>query len=161
MRTLFLTLLLLAKQVAANENSSTDQEDDTLEADEEIIVLEESEIQRRRNQLDVNLRKTGYREGIRRNDKVLYRPEVVWKPTLVVYDSGYVELRKTPPRFEPWVKGKKDNKWRYLSCLPPFTPMCIRASGWLITKRRAQHSKTDVIEHLGKAGQAIPNCIFM
>jgi hypothetical protein len=148
-------LLILLFQVSAQEpssessteeSSSQSTKEENPKADEEIIVLGQSEVERRRNILDTQLRKTGYREGIRRGDKVLYRPEVVWRPTLVIYDSGFVDLRKTPPRFEPWVKGRKDNRWRYLSCLPPFTPMCVKASGWFITKRRAQHSKTEVVE---------------
>jgi len=136
--------------LAIAEESTTESTDNNEEGlvDEEIIIYGQSEVERRRKLLEKEIIKTGYREGIRRNDKVLYRPEVVWKPTIVVYDSGFVDLRKTPPRFEPWIKGPKTNKWRYLSCIPPFTLMCIKASGWLITKRRAQHSKTKAIENI-------------
>ncbi len=113
----------------------------------EITVYGKREVDRRRSVLDNQLKDNGYRSGKRRGDKVVYRPETVWHPSVVVYDSGWVDLRKTPPRFEPWIGGHPDNKWRYLSCIPPFGLMCIRASGWLITKRRAQHSKTAVIEN--------------
>ena len=168
---LFFSLLLFS-QAIAQEPSETDEQPDspaTEEADhekkktnevsekkdaltssEEIIVYGQREVDRRRKILDQNLQNNGYRDGKRRGDKVIYRPETVWKPSVHVYDSGWVDLKKTPPRFEPWIKGHADNKWRYLSCIPPFTPMCIRASGWLISKRRAQHSKTEVIDqHVG------------
>ena len=116
------------------------------EADEEITVYGKREVDRRRNLLDNQLESNGYRTGKRKGDKMVYRPETVWYPSVIVYDSGWVDIRKTPPRFEPWIGGNPDNKWRYLSCIPPFGLMCIRASGWLITKRRAQHSKTNVID---------------
>ena len=114
--------------------------------DLEIIVFGELELQRRRMQLEKDLSALGYRAPLRREGKSIYRPETQWKPSYVVHDSGHVELRRTPPRFEPWVDGRTDNKWRYLSCLPPFTPMCVRASGWLVSKRRLQHSKTALVE---------------
>ena len=115
-------------------------------ANEEIIVYGQKEVDRRRKQLENQLYDQGYREGIHRGNKVIYRPDVVWYPSVVIYNSGWVDLRKTPPRFEPWIRGNPNNPWRYVSCIPPFTFMCIKASGWLITKRRAQHSKTAVIE---------------
>lgn len=129
-----------------NEAKDTQPQEKIYSASEEIIVYGQKEVARRRKILEQNLQKNGYRDGKRKGDKVVYRPETIWKPSVFVYDSGWVELKKTPPRFEPWVKGHKDNKWRYLSCVPPFTPMCVRAGGWLITKRRAQHSKTEVID---------------
>ena len=153
--------LLLSSAIFANpgnpENSGTEDsetqtntEDSDIESerpDEEITVYGKREVDRRRRILDAELENNGYRQGKRKGDKVVYRPETVWHPSVVVYDSGWVDLKKTPPRFEPWVGGHPDNKWRYLSCIPPFGLMCIRASGWLITKRRAQHSKTAVVDN--------------
>ena len=127
----------------ASSSSDTEQAET---ADEEITVYGKREVDRRRRILDAELESSGYRQGKRKGDKVVYRPETVWHPSVVVYDSGWVDLKKTPPRFEPWIGGNPDNKWRYLSCIPPFGLMCIRASGWLITKRRAQHSKTAVVD---------------
>jgi len=143
---LSLILLVLADDPTVEEDSS-DKNEEEIEADEEIIVYGQSEVDRRRNLLDKNIRANGYRIGKKRQDKVFYRPEVVWKPTIVVYDSGFIDLRKTPPRFEPWIRGYRENKWRYLACIPPLTVMCVQASGWLITKRRAQHSKTETIKN--------------
>jgi len=130
-----------------SDPSSTESPETSEEADEEIVVYGKREVDRRRRLLDAELESSGYRQGKRKGDKVVYRPETVWHPSVIVYDSGWVDLRKTPPRFEPWIGGHPDNKWRYLSCIPPFGLMCIRASGWLITKRRAQHSKTAVVDN--------------
>ncbi len=131
-----------SEPIAPSENASIENPPHA-----EITVYGKREVDRRRSILDHQLKDNGYRSGKRRGDKVIYRPETVWHPSVVVYDSGWVDLRKTPPRFEPWIGGHPDNKWRYLSCIPPFGLMCIRASGWLITKRRAQHSKTAVIDN--------------
>jgi hypothetical protein len=129
----------MAEEEAAEEEAA---EEEGLE----IIVFGELELHRRRLQLETDLRQLGYRPEIRKEGKSIYRPETHWKPSYIVHDSGHVELRRTPPRFEPWIEGRKDNKWRYISCIPPFTPMCIRASGWVVSKRRLQHSKTELVE---------------
>ena len=152
--------LWLGSAIAQESNEDTGSETSSIEsteeveeveevdgADEEIIVYGKREVDRRRRLLDAELEASGYRQGKRKGDKVVYRPETVWHPSVVVYDSGWVDLKKTPPRFEPWIGGRPDNKWRYLSCIPPFGLMCIKASGWLITKRRAQHSKTAVVDN--------------
>jgi hypothetical protein len=140
-------LTLADAQEDSDESSESSDAPSTEEADDEIIVYGQREVDRRRSILDNQLESTGYRQGKRRGDKVVYRPETVWHPSVIVYDSGWVDIRKTPPRFEPWIGGHPDNKWRYLSCIPPFGLMCIRASGWLISTRRAQHSKTAVVEN--------------
>ena len=139
-----------ADSATEKEDTQADTKDSEVgdePADEEITVYGKREVDRRRRILDSELESNGYRQGKRKGDKVVYRPETVWHPSVVVYDSGWVDLKKTPPRFEPWIGGHPDNKWRYLSCIPPFGLMCIQASGWLITKRRAQHSKTAVVDN--------------
>lgn len=136
----------IASEKGLEKKEDSEEEKLLYHASEDIIVYGQKEVDRRRKALESNLKNNGYRDGKRRGDKVVFQPETVWKPSLVVYDSGWVDLKKTPPRFEPWIRGRKDNKWRYLSCIPPFTPMCIRAGGWMISKRRAQHSKTDIVE---------------
>ena len=111
-----------------------------------MIVIGEIEVQRQRKALEDALSSQGYRKGFRRGNKMIYRPETVWRPTVELYDSGMVLVKRTPPRFEPYIPGRKDNYWRYLACIPPFGLMCIKANGWLIDKRRFQGAKTKVID---------------
>ena len=92
---------------------------------DEIIVYGQREVERLRKILDQNLQNDGYRDGKRKVDKVFYSNETIWKQYVFVYDPAGLD-EKNPPRFEPWVKGHPDNKWRYISCVPPFTPMCAR-----------------------------------
>ncbi len=110
---------------------------------EEIIVFGRREIARRRAELDRDLRKMGYkakdREGV-----TVYRPESAWKPSVFVYDDGYVILRRSPPRFESYVEGQSN--LRYLACIPPFTLMCIKLGGVLVSERKLTPQKMEVVD---------------
>lgn len=112
------------------------------QGDEEIIVFGQIQAAKARGRLDRDIRQLGYRPGEKKGDHTVYRPETVWKPTVVVYDDGFVILRRTRPRFEPWVKGKTKLVW--LSCVPPFTLMCIKLSGWLVSPARLEAQKSRV-----------------
>ena len=109
---------------------------------EEIIVFGQLQVAKARKKLDRDIRELGYRNGEKKGDHTVYRPQSAWRPTVVVYDDGFVVLRRTRPRFEPWVKGKTKLVW--LSCIPPFTLMCIKLSGWLVSPARLQPQKARV-----------------
>lgn len=114
------------------------------ETDEDLLILEDIDVERARAQLDRRIRDLGYKEGDIKDDRVIYRPESAWKPSIVIHDEAFVVIRRTPPRFEPWIGPGAPI--RYLSCIPPFTPMCLKLSGVLVSKRRLQHQKTKVTE---------------
>ena len=115
------------------------------ESDAEITVIGEYEVNKKLRKLNKELRQMGYRSGKEKNGKITYIPEISWKPTIIVDRNGLVELKRTKPRFESYVDGRRDNKLRYLACIPPFTIMCIKMGGWLVGKRKLQHAKTKVI----------------
>ncbi|MDG1477960.1 MAG: hypothetical protein P8R54_00145 [Myxococcota bacterium] len=144
-------LALLASGASAEEPDATDDAstspiDDTLideemvvGANEEIIVFGELEIIRRRADLEADLRDLGYREAKTKDGRTTFRPEVAWHPTVIIDDDGYVLLRRTPVRIEPWVEGRTKLTW--LSCIPPFTPMCVRIGGWIVSNRKLTPKK--------------------
>jgi hypothetical protein len=109
---------------------------------EEIVVFGDIQVATARRKLDRELRALGYKPGERKDDRTVYRPESSWKPSVIVYDDGFTVLRRSPPRFEPWVQGKTRLVW--LSCIPPFTLMCIKVSGWLVTNARLDPQKERV-----------------
>lgn len=111
----------------------------------EIIIYGERELARKRAALDGQIRAQGYSTVKKAEGRTIYRPDIAWKPSVIVYDEGYMILRRTPVRFEPWIQGKKDNKLRYLSCIPPFTVLCVR-SGWLVNGRKLAHSKEEIVD---------------
>ena len=84
------------------------------EVQEEIVVFGELEVARRRALVARDLRGLGYRAGRREQDRTVYRPAEPWRPTVVVHDEGFVVVKRSPVRFEPWLRGR--SKLRYLSC---------------------------------------------
>jgi hypothetical protein len=116
------------------------EEDDDVDAT--IIAIDDMEVAKKRGALDRRLRDMGYKRGKRKGDQTIYRPEVLWKPSVVVHDSGFVTTRRSPARFEPPRGGK--SKLRYLWCLPPLTPMCVRLGGWFVSPRRFHGVESDV-----------------
>jgi hypothetical protein len=136
-------LLLISSLAWADE---TDEAQESEEAQEEMIIEEDVAVERARAQLDRRMRDLGYREGQDKGDRVVYRPKTAWKPSVVVHDEAFVIIRRTPPRFEPWIGPGAPI--RYLSCIPPFTPMCIRLQGVLLSKRRMLTQKSRLTESI-------------
>ena len=133
-----------SKSAENSESSSLETSIDQNTEPPEMIIFGEREVDIRRKNLDDHLYRSGYREGIEKEGRTVYRPETSWKPSVVVYDSGFVELKRTPPRFESYLKHRND-VWRYLACVPPFTIMCVDVNGWMINERKLQHAKEDIV----------------
>ena len=108
---------------------------------EEMIVLGQREIARRRAEINRDLLEMGY-HAKDKGDVTIYRPDSVWHPSVKVYDDGFVVLKRTPPRFEPLIGGTSN--LRYLTCIPPFTPMCLRMSGWMVSEKKLTPQKARV-----------------
>ena len=135
----------VSKPIQNQENTVLNTQDSRKEEEPpEIIIFGEREVDIRREKLEHQLYENGYREGIQKEGRTVYRPETSWKPSFVVYDSGFVELKRTPPRFESYLKHRNDI-WRYLACVPPFTVMCIDVNGWMINERKLRHAKEDIV----------------
>lgn len=128
-----------------SEAAEADPTELSLEVDGELVVFGDLQVAARRAELDQGLRQQGYRVGIRKDGKTVYRPEDPWKPTVVVFDDGFVRLKRSPVRFEPPGQRSDSNKLRYLWCLPPFTPMCLRVGGQLVSKRKLDPQKARVL----------------
>jgi len=140
---------LLSGRAAAQEAADPgagqgDEQAETAEdtPDEQIIVIGRREIARRRAEIDRDLKKLGY-AARDRGDVTVYRPDVYWHPSVWVYDDGFVVVKRSPVRFEPPIEGS--SPLRYLACLPPFTPMCVRLAGQTINKRKLEPQKAEVV----------------
>lgn len=116
----------------------------TPEAGEEIVIYDTLEIARRRAEVEGLLLEQGYKEGIRKDDRTIFRPQTPWKPSVVVHDDGIVQLTRSPVRW--MAPGDPDNALNNLWCLPPFTPMCVRIGGQVISKTKLDAHKNKVIE---------------
>lgn len=112
----------------------------------EIVVFGDLEVARKRQAVINDLRQLGYRDGKRKDGYTLFRPESPWKPSVRVYDDGFVVLRRSPPRFMH--PGDPNKPLNYLWCLPPFTPMCLRIGGVVVSKRKLTPQKERVASAL-------------
>ena len=108
-------------------------------ANEEIIVYGERDVARKRAILERDLRRLGY-TAHDKDGYTVYRTDAPWEASIVLYDQGFMLVKRSPVRFEPPVQGH--SALRYLWCVPPFTPLCIRPGGQLIGKRKLQGDKT-------------------
>jgi hypothetical protein len=136
-----LTLLLAASAGAAAEEGDP--------SNEEMVVFGDLDVARKRNDVLENLKAIGYRKRRTRNGRTLMVNDIPWRPNVVLDDDGYVFLRRAPVRIDP--PGNKDNKLRYLWCLPPFTvtAACIRTGGQLVSPRKLGRYKEDVARATG------------
>ena len=112
----------------------------------ELIVYGDLEIARARADVVRDLKALGYKSGKRKDGYTVYRPESPWRPSVRVYDDGFIVLKRTPPRFMP--PGDPNKKINYLWCVPPFTPMCLRIGGVVVSKRKLQPQKARVANAL-------------
>ena len=109
---------------------------------EDIVVFGDLEVAHRRAALDMDLRQLGYQKGKRKDDHVVYRPVVAWHPTVVVYDDGFVVMKRNNVRFGV---PKGVNPWWNLVC--PLAPhVCIRPGGQVVSPRRLGQAKGRVAE---------------
>jgi len=133
-----------AEEADSSAESSSSASDGPSTTGEEIVVYGEMEVVRRRRVLDRRLRNMGYKSGVKKDNRTVYRPEVAWKPTVVVYEDGFVVMRRSRVRFEPWVKGKTKAVW--ISCIPPFALMCIKLGGRLVSPARLSAQKERTLD---------------
>ena len=131
--------LLRADEESPEDSPAPSEEEVATGEGEELVVYGELEVARRRRAVDQRLRAYGYKVGVKKEDRTIYRPEVAWKPTVVVHDEGFVIIRRSRVRFEPWVKGRSKAVW--LSCIPPLGLMCIKLGGLLVSPARLHAQK--------------------
>ena len=134
---LALSLLSLVPLQARAEPSSSN---------EEMIIHGESVVAKKRGDLERKLRRLGYDKFVRKDGRTLVRHRTAFKPTVVIDDDGWMMVKRSPIRIDP--PGKRDNKLRYLWCLPPFTitPLCIKLGGQTVSRRRLQAHKERVVQ---------------
>lgn len=138
--------LLLGSGPAQADTGEPDEGNAQTEAvvsKEEITIYGEAEVLRRRGEVIQTLRHLGYREGRRKNGRTVMVPKTPYKPSVVLDDDGWMQVKRSPIRFDP----PGDSNWRYLWCLPPFTitPTCIQVGGQVIGRRKLGHFKEDVV----------------
>jgi len=104
---------------------------------EEMIIHSQTVVAKKRGELESKLKRLGYKKFIRKKGRTIVRHDIAYRPTVMLDDDGWIDIRRSPIRFEPPGKAaERQSKLRYLWCLPPFTVMCVRVGGQTVSRRR-------------------------
>lgn len=127
---------------------------------EEVIIYEETEVARRRGEVYQALRAEGYRKGRDLGDRTVFLPRSAWKPQVVVYDDGWVALRRSPPRIHAPGRSFADQgrPTEYLLCIIMPTS-CISIGGWLVSKRKLDPIKEEVLDATREEVRALNDAV--
>lgn len=127
-------------------------------AEYEVIVYGELQVARAREAVVQQLSEMGYdAEVIDMGDHVVYRHEAPWYGEVVLYDDGWMQVKRQPLRVEgkqmPWARLNSPGAWA--GCLV-WPWLCLRLSGATYSERKwlARESATvDVlapkVQHYG------------
>ena len=106
------------------------------ESSGEIIIYGERELARKRAILDSQIRVQGYGTVKKSENKTVYRPDIAWKPSVLVrrwlHDS-----RRTPVDLNP--SGKKDKNVIFI--LHPAIYGAVHSIRWLVNGPVAQQEE--------------------
>lgn len=138
---------------AAEEAPPEVTEDD--DGVETIVVYGDLIVERARGELDARLRGIGYRPGISKGDRVVYRPEAPWKPTVVVFDDGLVALKRSPVRFG---MGDDVNPWFHVLC-PIMPTSCVKVGGQVLSPKKLDAAKERVLEATEDEAEALTEAL--
>ena len=106
------------------------------ESDLEITV-EAERIERAKQRLIGDLAELGYKNVKDKGDHVILRHDRTWKGQILLYDDGWVQMKRQPLRFEPpWKKTALG--WSACVVVPW---MCVRTGGVLVNKRKFMSQK--------------------
>ena len=118
--------ILMSLGLASGEEPPAEHEPPEAEPDEEMIIWD---VHTAREILDEELNYMGYIRVTRRKGKTIYRNRQRWKPTVILHDSGWMQLRS------PVVRPR-------LLITPPF----IGFHGTITSKRKIEAQKGRIVE---------------
>ena len=154
-----LTLLALADDTGLSPEEMALPDDGALVEDrifmvpegETIIVTDEAEVAAARQELTEALAIGGYQKKRSRDGRTIYVAEAPWKPKVVVDEEGWMIMRRRPVVFtkpdlpDSWFA---DTPLEYLTCVIA-PPLCVRIGGAVISERKLNHRKAEVVAHVG------------
>lgn len=113
----------------------------------EVIEVWDSRIARAREALNLKLHDEGYRKGVHRDDRTIFRSYMPWKPRVIVHDDGWVYLQREPPRVHSPGKSFSDQgaPAAYLWCILAPTA-CVSIGGWMIGPRKYQALEGEILD---------------
>ena len=106
----------------------------------ESITVYDMRIAEKRQAIVKELRSLGYTQVKREDGRALFRSNVAWHPDVLLYDDGFMLMRRAPPRFEPPdAPGIWGGPLPCIILLP-----CIHIGGWLVAGSKLEPQKSEV-----------------
>jgi hypothetical protein len=106
----------------------------------ETITVYDMRIAERRQAIVKELRSLGYTQVKRKDGRAVFRSNVAWHPDVLLYDDGFMIMRRTPPRFEPPdAPGIWGGPLPCLLILP-----CTHIGGVLVSRAKLEPQKSEV-----------------
>ncbi len=141
----WLWLALVTGVWAQHTDGSEGEWVDADDAEYQVIVYGELLVEQARKELVRDLRREGYTEQKSKDDRTIYRHAEPWKGEVIIYDDGWVRMRRQRPHMDsadvPW--AEEGSPLAYASCV--LTPLrCVKLGGWTVSGRKfhAQKQRT-------------------
>ena len=106
----------------------------------EQITVYDMRIAEKREAIVKQLRDLGYTQVKRKDGRAVFRSEVAWKPDVLLYDDGFMIMRRPPVRFQPPnAPGIWGGPLPCLLILP-----CLHIGGQLVSAAKLEPQKSTV-----------------
>lgn len=117
---------------------------------EEVIVYAELRVEQARREVEQELEEAGFdHEVIDLGDHVVYRHSAAWKGEVVLYDDGYMVVRRQPIHAQapkmPWARRNSPLAW--IGCLV-YPWACIRIDGATVSERRWRNRESRTVQRV-------------
>lgn len=123
----------------------------------EVIVYGELLVEQARQKVVERIEELGYdAQVIDRGDHVVYRHEAPWKGEVLLYDDGWMQVKRQPLHVEgramPWAKRNSPVAWA--GCLI-YPWLCLKTSGATFSRRKWMGVETRTVDELAPDVQVL------
>ncbi len=118
---------------------------------EEVLVVGDAAVVKARHEITRSLAEQGYEPKRRRDGVTVYLHPIPYKPKVMVYDDGFVVLRRrgftyTPPEVGDVPRGLEIGLRTTLCIVAPI--YCFHAPGLVMSRSRLEQQKERVVEQV-------------
>lgn len=129
------------------------------EPPDETIYVYDHLVAQRKDEVEFALRDLGYRRVRSSDGREVFVNEVAWKPQIVFDDDGWMRVKRGPVQVgKPELPGIWKGPLGYAVCVVAPTS-CIRVGGLVISQKKLQWHKTEVLESIQPAMAAYEEAV--
>lgn len=139
-------------EATATETSEADEElVIVVGGSDEMVVYGERLVDQARREVVETIEELGYDYEVKKQgDRVVYRHPSAWYGEVVLYDDGYMQVKRQRIRVEgravPWAK-RRNSPGAWLGCFV-YPWACIRVYGATVSRRRWMGTQTRTVAEL-------------